>query len=803
MWASLDYIGRGWNPTPVLPGEKAARLRDWETTRIDEANVREVFRPGDGVGLVLGELSGGLVVLDLDQLDGVIRKHFRLPTSMVDGRPGKPDSHEFYEVEDRCPKTAWTSAKTGGVILELLGDGQQVAVPPSLHPSGETRAWSAFGSPRRASRETIVEVGNRRAVAQELQNIWPESGRHDLALPVAGGLLRAGWEEADVLWLLRFLCPASDRAAELPDIVERTARKLANDEPVSGWPTVASLTGERASVEKIVGWLNLTGEDLDDPRPRVQLDTNEPWVQAKRAWAALGEVNDPPFLFQSGGKLARVNLVKLRDKTVAGGEAKTQPLIETLKKDALRGIVSERLCWVAYTRPTKAQPAMPFKGEPPEKALLTMLTASSEQLPLPVLNRVVSAPIFGPDGVLQTEPGYHRSSHSYYWSDERLELRPIPAKPTQGDIGQAKELIFGELLRDFPFVTAENGQEASKAHALALGLLPFGRNLVDDVTPLHFIDAPTPGTGKDLLVQSLGSVWNGRRGVPEHSQTGDEEEWRKVLLSLMVSGADTFYIANVKGTVKSAVLEGALTGANRTGRVLSTNDMATGEALFTWIMTGNNASLGRDLARRVCPIRLDAKVEHPDRRGGWHHTLPAWAQENRAELLWAFLTLWQAWLAEGRPEGRYTMGSFERWAAVMGGVLDVAGVPGFLGNVHAFKDTAVDETGHWRELVTAWWEQHGGEVVKPRDLFLFAEQIEGFDFEKSRNLTGKQTMFGKQLKEQRDNRYGELFIRHEPDSRSGGSLYRLEHVGGEKRGRQTMTMITGLTGWTPGDQQRA
>lgn len=82
----------------------------------------------------------------------------------------------------------------------------------------------------------------------------------------------------------------------------------------------------------------------------------------------MGEVNDPPFLFQSGGKLARVNLVKVRDKTTAGGEAKTQPLIEPLKKDALRGIVSERLCWVAYTRPIKNQPAMPFKGESPANA---------------------------------------------------------------------------------------------------------------------------------------------------------------------------------------------------------------------------------------------------------------------------------------------------------------------------------------------------------------------------------------------------------------------------------------------------
>ena len=42
---------------------------------------------------------------------------------------------------------------------------------------------------------------------------------------------------------------------------------------------------------------------------------------------------------------------------------------------------------------------------------------------------------------------------------------------------------------------------------------------------------------------------------------------------------------------------------------------------------------------------------------------------------------WQAWIAQGRPSGARIHGSFEDWSKVMGGVLAVAGIDGFLGNL--------------------------------------------------------------------------------------------------------------------------
>ena len=60
--------------------------------------------------------------------------------------------------------------------------------------------------------------------------------------------------------------------------------------------------------------------------------------------------------------------------------------------------------------------------------------------------------------------------------------------------------------------------------------------------------------------------------------------------------------------------------------------------------------------------------------------------------MWAALTLIRAWIAAGRPKGKKTLGKFEGWAEVMGGILQVAGVPGFLDQLEAFRERDDPET---------------------------------------------------------------------------------------------------------------
>ena len=72
----------------------------------------------------------------------------------------------------------------------------------------------------------------------------------------------------------------------------------------------------------------------------------------------------------------------------------------------------------------------------------------------------------------------------------------------------------------------------------------------------------------------------------------------------------------------------------------------------------------------------------------FRHRLPEWALLNRAELVRACLILCRAWIAAGKHEApsRPTLGMFESWARVMGGILHACHLPGFLANLPEFYE---------------------------------------------------------------------------------------------------------------------
>jgi hypothetical protein len=63
---------------------------------------------------------------------------------------------------------------------------------------------------------------------------------------------------------------------------------------------------------------------------------------------------------------------------------------------------------------------------------------------------------------------------------------------------------------------------------------------------------------------------------------------------------------------------------------------------------------------------------------------------------------------------------FEEWSRIMGGILDVAGIPGFLGNLTAFYDTSDTEGADARAFLSAWREEHYDSPVGVADLWAIA-----------------------------------------------------------------------------------
>jgi hypothetical protein len=319
----------------------------------------------------------------------------------------------------------------------------------------------------------------------------------------------------------------------------------------------------------------------------------------------------------------------------------------------------------------------------------------------------------------------------------------VPTAPTAAEIAHARDLLL-EMICDFPFISL-----ADLANALAVLFEQPARDLIDGVMPLHDIEANDIGVGKGLLTDML-LLPSAADRVGKIAECEGDSEWRKRISTVLRSMAPALVLDNVRHPLDSGVLAAALTASYWDDRLLGTNDLLHLPVRCSWLMTANNPSFSREIARRTVRTRLNAMVDRAWKRTGFRHpNLLAWGKEHRGELVAAVLTLVQAWIAAGKPKGSVIFGSYERWAEVIGGILNVAGIPGFLGNLDAQYETVDSEGEAWRRLVEAWWEKHKGAPVSARELFALAVELEGFDFGKG-DERAQTISFGKQLANQRD-----------------------------------------------------
>ena len=441
------------------------------------------------------------------------------------------------------------------------------------------------------------------------------------------------------------------------------------------------------------------------------------------AQAALSAANDPPSLFTLGGIPARTR----RDEA-------DLLCADQLSVDALRGELSKRANFLAYDRRRKSwKPAFP-----PVDMVRTVLAAAEH--PLPRLAGFVGTPVMRPDGTLLDSPGYCRQTFLIYDPAPSLRIPAIAAAPSAREANFAAAYLADELMPDFPFV-----DDASRAHAIAKLILPFARELIDGPTPLHLVEAPECGSGKGLLddVTALPAFGTGLSGITE---PGDDDEWRKTLISALRGGSRYLRIDNLTLPLESGTLASALTAHVFEGRVLGGSQMARFRVRWVWSATANNPVLSSDIARRTVRIRIDPKEEKPWLRSGFRHTdLRGWAVSHRGELIAAALTMIRAWIVAGRPAGQNaTLGSYESWSGVMGGILHHAGIDGFLGGLRDAYSEVDRELDAWRGLVHRWHETYGTKPVEASTLFAQAAAVAEIDLGAG-NERSQRINFGKLL----------------------------------------------------------
>jgi hypothetical protein len=727
------YSGRGWRVIPLnwvtRDGDcscgkdgcatgKHPWLSQWPVKATTDEAVWGAWwreRPQSQVGIATGEASD-LWVLDVDGPPGIATlqrledEHGPLPSTWL-VRTGSGGLHFYF----RWPKNLGQRVFTvdAGVLpgLDYRANGGQVVAPPSRNLKGDYEVVEAVEvayapdwlvdmlakePPKKVDYVPAVLTGQ--GLDRRVQS-WVQSCCGRVATAPSGtrnkALYAAARAAAEVVAAHGGMTEDQAeglfcQAAESAGLTAREARVTFRSGWRDGWATPRPL--EERPLVKAGGWrrsggvvppappvpVDDEGGEGDDPGiPHIQVNARTAREVVSDCWDLfLGK--RVPELFQQEGRLVRIV------------DSDWGKIIRAVPSMTLRAMLNQRAAFV------KVFDRKDGRVEEHAGAAPSWVPEDMEALPHPKIDHlesVLRAPFVGRDGVVVTEPGYHAGARCWLENHGlRLESMTVAAA----------RAVIDEWLVDFKFAA-----EHDRTNAVALFLLPFVRRYIRGPTPGHIVEASTPGSGKSLLatillLPSLGELLK----ASPFSEV--EEERRKGLMSSLIEGRAAILFDNVKGKVDSPSLEGVLTSEVWQDRVLGSTGNIHAVNRAAWVFTSNNAELSLDMARRCIRIRLDQGVERPFDRAASefvHPDIEGWTRGNRARLVSAALTLIQAWQGD-RREVR-TLGSFEAWSQVIGGILNVAGYGGWLEGRDEMIRLADRQGDQLRAFVEAWAVKYG------------------------------------------------------------------------------------------------
>ena len=397
-----------------------------------------------------------------------------------------------------------------------------------------------------------------------------------------------------------------------------------------------------------------SGEDGEDvsgqpTRPEIVISTEEHEVNDQAA-RALGRDES---VYQRGELLVRLVWDASPDR--GGIHRPHAPRIDPLPPALLR----ERLAACARWQEVRMiQGAATLVSGRPPGWCIAAVHARACWPGVRHLEAVVDYPVLRPDGTVLSAPGYDLDTGLLL--EVGGGLPDVPESPTHAEAVAACDELLG-VVSDFPFDTP-----AHKAAWLAALLTPLARFAFAGPAPLFLVDANTRGAGKGLLLDCIARILTGDRFTVA-AYTADEDELRKRITSLTISGDRLVLFDNLEGRFGNATLDAALTATSWEDRLLGVNRMVRAPLLATWFATGNNVTVLADTARRICHVRLESPEEHPEERSGFQHPdLLGHVGRNRRQLLGAALVILRGYCAAGRPDQHLSAwGSFDGWSGLV------------------------------------------------------------------------------------------------------------------------------------------
>lgn len=497
-------------------------------------------------------------------------------------------------------------------------------------------------------------------------------------------------------------------------------------------------------------------------KPNIFLG-RDPQVTVQQCWSVLRDL--------LGGHLLRYNAevgkssgVPCVVRSIDGRQH--LEILSTPEK--MRGVLITFARFTAQLVPKNAPNKHPTFVEPPRAVCEQMVLFPDTTVPM--VDALVRTPTMRADGTVLATEGYDARTRTWYAPEVQIE--PVSDNPTSLEVRRALSNILTPF-SEFPYVEHSGAQAA----VVACLLDQIVRPLIRGPRPIFAFDAPAvagPGSGKTLLASAVCAVLTGHAEITPFPD--DPRELPKLITGKLLAQDSVVVFDNLEGTVRHKDLAAVATTTVWTHRILGKQEIARMPQTATWCLTLNGAEFSRDLARRTVVIRLDTRQANAYTRKGFKiRDLIPWCVQHRAEVIRACLVLARAWDRAGRPsDPDLVIGSFESWAAVVGGILHYAGLRGLPLAVQDARRRDVSADEH-QEFITAWADRFGHQPVNAAQLTMLAAELGLYAkiLERSRSLNWQARYMSEQLRRLCDQEIGGHVIERSDKMQDHMWYYRL------------------------------
>ena len=657
---------RGWPLTPTR-GKRPYR-RCWQTEEplLFDA-LRVCYRQGEGAALRTGVTSGVLV---LDKDGDNLPAGFEVPkTPTVETARGR----HFYLA---YPNDRRIGCKThvGGYDLDVRGEGGAAVYPGSRHESGHIYRWAdgldpdsvplapAPGwlldllekpnpEPRHSTPSTRTPADlqpyTRAALEGETAKVAAahDGMRNDTlnrAAHALGGLEHAGLARetaAAALLDAAVACglPEGEAAATFQ----------------SGW--TAGTKSPRVIEDQTPAPRNGKTLTMSSTEPDTQPENKDDQASGNLPVIYLPSEAGRISFSECAGNLFRA-MAKSEQVFFRGG--RVAEIIENAELKQLSIVKPEGLCSLAerFAR-LKVHRAERNGGGvyerfglmPSETAKKLLATAEAREL-LPEIAGVANAPILTVAGKIHSS-GYDPESGWFITSNTIIDDVAL----------DTAHCVIESVLRDFHF---QKPNDRSRALASILSpALRLGGHI--DRCPAFLFEADESQTGKGYLGECITAIYNERPALIARREggVGSFDESLGIRLS---QGRPFPMLDNFRGTLGSEYLESLLTAEKSFDvRLPHIGEITVDPSRFCVLMTSNGVLLTKDMANRVCAVRLQKQSKGYEWATFPEGDLKAHIRANWPRFLGAVYAVAKYWIDQGRPATKESRHDFRGWVRVL------------------------------------------------------------------------------------------------------------------------------------------